>query len=158
MSFIVHRFRVTTGIYFVAAGLAVALALSPGRARSETPTPPPVTNEIRFSMTVGSAKGQVICAIFRKDGWLKAPIQSRKSGILGSEAECVFTGVSPDVYAISAFHDENDNGKLDTGLFGIPTENWCASRDAKGTFGPPSFDDAKFRYAGGVLLQRASLK
>ncbi len=26
-------------------------------------------------------------------------------------------------YAISTYHDENDNGELDSGLFGIPTED-----------------------------------
>lgn len=32
----------------------------------------------------------------------------------------------------------------------MPTEEYCASRDARGTFGPPSFDDAKFEYRGGT--------
>jgi uncharacterized protein (DUF2141 family) len=47
-------------------------------------------------------------------------------------------------YALSVIHDQNSNDKLDTGLFGIPTEGIGASNDAKGSFGPPSFDNAKF--------------
>ena len=30
-------------------------------------------------------------------------------------------------YAVACFHDANKNGKLDTGIFGIPQEGVCAS-------------------------------
>ena len=49
---------------------------------------------------------------------------------------------------MACFHDENKNGKLDTGLFGIPTEGTVVSNHAKGFMGPPSFDKAKFSFAG----------
>jgi UDP:flavonoid glycosyltransferase YjiC (YdhE family)/uncharacterized protein (DUF2141 family) len=143
--------------------LATALLLgvagtTPAHAQGAPGSSVPVTNEIRFSAPVDGSKGHVVCALFRKDGWLKTPVQWKKVGIQNQEAECVFTSVPPDVYGISAFHDENDNEKLDTNFLGIPTESWCTSRDAKAYFGPPSFDDAKFRYAGGVMRQRSSLK
>lgn len=48
-------------------------------------------------------------------------------------------------YAVAVFHDENDNRALDTGWFGIPTEGLGASNDAQGSFGPPDFEDARFR-------------
>ncbi len=47
-------------------------------------------------------------------------------------------------WAVSVWHDVNDNQKLETGLFGIPKEPMGVSNDAKGRFGPPKFDDAKF--------------
>jgi len=49
-------------------------------------------------------------------------------------------------YAISTFQDLNDNGVLDTGAFGIPTEPYGFSRNATGAFGPPTFDDAAFNH------------
>jgi uncharacterized protein (DUF2141 family) len=49
---------------------------------------------------------------------------------------------------VACFHDETRNGKLDTGLFGIPTEGTVASNRAKGFMGPPPFDKAKFSFAG----------
>jgi uncharacterized protein (DUF2141 family) len=49
-------------------------------------------------------------------------------------------------YAIAAYHDKNRNGKLDKGFFGIPTENYGFSNNARGTFGPPDFNDAKFEF------------
>ncbi|MDR1437149.1 MAG: DUF2141 domain-containing protein, partial [Candidatus Symbiothrix sp.] len=51
-------------------------------------------------------------------------------------------------YAVSIFHDENDNGKLDTGVFGIPKERTGNSNNARGSYGPPKFDDCKFTVSG----------
>jgi uncharacterized protein (DUF2141 family) len=53
-----------------------------------------------------------------------------------------FLNLKPGRYALSVFHDENGNGKLDTNLLGIPTERYGFSRDAHGSFGPPDFDAA----------------
>ena len=145
-------------ILLVSVALAAAASGGTVRADPPSPSPIPVTNEIRFSAPVDGSKGHMICALFRKEGWLKTPVQWRKAPIHDRQAECVFTSVAPDVYAISAFHDENDNEKLDTNFLGIPVESWCTSRDAKAYFGPPSFDDAKFRYTGSVMRQRSSLK
>jgi uncharacterized protein (DUF2141 family) len=48
----------------------------------------------------------------------------------------------------TAMHDENGNGTMDRGMFGIPKEGFGASRGAHGAFGP-KFADARFDYAGG---------
>ncbi len=47
-------------------------------------------------------------------------------------------------YAVRVFQDENNNGKLDTGLFGIPKEPWGLSNNVKAVFGPPKFEDMLF--------------
>ncbi len=60
----------------------------------------------------------------------------------------VITGLPPGHYAVSAFHDENGNGKLDTNLLGVPTEGYGFSNDARGRFGPPAFDAAAMTLDG----------
>lgn len=45
-------------------------------------------------------------------------------------------------YAVNAFHDENDNGELDTNLVGIPTEGYGFANDPDSSFGPPDFEAA----------------
>ena len=40
--------------------------------------------------------------------------------------------------------DANENEKLDTNFLGIPKEQFGFSNDAKGSFGPPSFESASF--------------
>lgn len=59
-------------------------------------------------------------------------------------AEHTFNPKAPGVYVISAYHDDNDNGRLDFDDQGIPFEAIGNSRNAVGEFGPPSFDQTKF--------------
>jgi len=56
----------------------------------------------------------------------------------------VFRNLAPGNYAVGVYQDENDNQKLDKGMFGIPKEPYGFSNDARGTAGPPEFRDARF--------------
>lgn len=56
----------------------------------------------------------------------------------------VFHNVTPGKYAVRFFLDENNNRKLDKGMFGVPKEGWGCSNDVKGTFGPPKFEAMLF--------------
>ncbi|MGF1480932.1 MAG: DUF2141 domain-containing protein [Cyanophyceae cyanobacterium] len=50
-------------------------------------------------------------------------------------------------YAITVFHDENEDGKLNTGIFGIPKEGFGFSDDPMILGGPPSFKQASFFFS-----------
>lgn len=52
-----------------------------------------------------------------------------------------FQDLKPGRYALSGFHDENDNGVFDTNVFGLPKEGFVFSRDCRPRFRPPAFDD-----------------
>ena len=116
------------------------------------------TNVIRFKTYVGNDAGVVRCGIFTEQGWLKDPVKPALASIHGKVALCIFDELPKGVYGISAFHDENKNGKLDTNIVGYPTEEYCASRNARNTFSAPSFPDAKFKYSGGTLELEARMK
>jgi len=62
------------------------------------------------------------------------------------EAQYIFEGLPYGIYAIKTFHDENNNGELDTNFLGIPSENYGFSNNAKGSFGPASWEDAQFKF------------
>jgi len=98
-----------------------------------------------------SSKGKVGCALFTGPrGFPKDPNAASQRlwcKIDQGAATCAFEPVAAGTYAVACFHDENDNGKIDTGLFGIPTEGTVVSNHAKGTFGPPKYDDAKFAFS-----------
>ena len=51
-------------------------------------------------------------------------------------------GIPPGRYAVQAYHDEDGDGRLRRGLFGIPAEAIGFSRDARVRLGAPSFEDA----------------
>ena|GEM_PF-883542 len=52
----------------------------------------------------------------------------------------------PGTRAVRLFHDENSNGKLDTNLFGIPTEGYGFSNNPRSRFGEPDFEDRLFEH------------
>ncbi len=64
----------------------------------------------------------------------------------------------PGHYAVSAYHDENSNGELDTNLFGLPVEAYGFSGSTRGSFGPPDFSTAAFTYDGSPLHLRVILE
>jgi uncharacterized protein (DUF2141 family) len=70
--------------------------------------------------------------------------EQKKITIEGTTATAVFTGVEPGTYAISVTHDENNNGKMDTGFMGKPKEGYGASNNPKNKMSAPSFDQCKF--------------
>jgi uncharacterized protein (DUF2141 family) len=130
---------------FLAASL---LGTSPGLADS-----PPSTFAFSVRLTnLRNNKGKVGCSLysgprgFPKDA--AAAIQNRWCPIDGSSSTCRFDPIAQGTYAVACFHDENGNGKLDTGLFGIPIEGTVVSNRAKGSLGPPKYDDAKFAFTG----------
>lgn len=52
--------------------------------------------------------------------------------------------IQPGKYAFKYFHDENKDEKLTTNFVGMPKEGFGFSNNAKGKFGPPSFDEMLF--------------
>ena len=48
------------------------------------------------------------------------------------------------IYAIGYYIDANENQKLDTNFIGVPKEEYGFSNNARGAFGPPSFESASF--------------
>ncbi len=53
-----------------------------------------------------------------------------------------FTNLTPGVYALVAYHDENANGKLDLLLGMFPTEGWGLSNNPA-VLGPPKFESSR---------------
>ncbi len=92
-------------------------------------------------------KGKVFLALSdRAESFLKKGEGTKGANavVQNKKATIFFKGLKKGNYAVSFFHDENDNKIMDTKIFGIPKEPYGFSNNAKGFMGPPSFDDAKF--------------
>jgi uncharacterized protein (DUF2141 family) len=63
-------------------------------------------------------------------------------------AQVVFADLRAGVYAVSVFHDENMNERLDKNFMGVPKEGYGASNNPKKKMGPPNFNEAKFQLSG----------
>ncbi len=86
----------------------------------------------------------------------KDPKAVKRSIAAGSGA-VRFTGLGPGGYALSVFHDENRNGKLDT-FVGIPREGFGFSQNPVVRFGPPRFDQVRFNLPGGFTPQSVRMQ
>ena len=68
---------------------------------------------------------------------------SKTVPIKGTSVTVVFPNVAPGTYAVSVTHDENSNGKMDTGFLGKPKEGYGASNNPQNKLSAPSFDQCK---------------
>lgn len=110
---------------------------------SQTPT-------AKISVSIDNprgTKGAVLCAIFDTATGFpgRSPVAAHNAKAIfeKGKATCEFT-VSPGQWAVSVLHDENGNGEMDTGLFGVPKEGYGASNNVLPTLTPPKFEDARF--------------
>ena len=107
-----------------------------------------------LQVTVGNirtAAGHIRVAVCTRESFLKAdcPFHGTAPARAGSVVVTVH-GVPPGAYAVQAFQDEDDSGRIKRSLLGIPKEGFGFSRDAPANFGSPSFANAAFQVAPGV--------
>jgi uncharacterized protein (DUF2141 family) len=98
-----------------------------------------------------STEGQVLVAVYdRAEVWLRgAPLTAvRAKAEAGSVTVTLADLPEGAVVAISALQDLNGNGRMDKNAMGMPIEPYGFSRDAAGSFGPPSFETAKITVSG----------
>jgi uncharacterized protein (DUF2141 family) len=94
--------------------------------------------------------GTALVALYNKStGFMKKePLRNASEIIKSTQLTMQFDSLGKGNYAIAIIHDENGNGILDKNDIGIPLEGYGFSNDARGTFGPPEYKDAKFWFAG----------
>jgi len=95
--------------------------------------------------------GKVAISIHNGDdgfpGGEETMVQAKYASIKDGMAIAEFDNLPFGEYAVSTFHDENENEELDTNWIGIPKEGTAASNNAKGKMGPPKYEDAKFDFS-----------
>jgi len=99
---------------------------------------------------VQAGKGQIMLALYDSaEKFLRHA--SRTMAVPAAEAavQIKVEGLPPGDYAVSLYQDLNSNNKLDTYVFGIPSEPYAFSNNAAGNFGPPTFDAARITIPSG---------
>ena len=95
--------------------------------------------------------GRTDSAIPESFSYYDQVLDERVVPVTGVEMLVELEHVPPGRYIVAVSHDANSNRIMDTGWFGIPTEAYGFSRGARGTFGPPGFEDGAFDFAGGRM-------
>ena len=95
---------------------------------------------------VEHTEGQMRFALFgTPEGFPSDPVTAEKVETLTIEGSTVVWDagdVPTGTWAVSVLHDENGDGAMATDWMGRPAEGWGVTNDARGSFGPPSFEDA----------------
>lgn len=121
--------------------LAILLSLS-AAAAGQTSFP-----SVRVHVTGAQpAAGPVEVTLFDSaESFMREPFR-QQSGQVSEAGEfiTVFDDLPAGEYAAVVVHDENDNGRLDSGFLGMGSEPYGFSNGADTWFGWPAFEEAKF--------------
>ena len=146
----------------VASGMAVATLSAPVGARADSSTGL-LTLDVRG---IARPQGQVCVALFTSaKGFPGASENALRSQCLpasGASTEGVLSLTLSHLpvgrFAAAVFHDENGDGKLNTGIFGIPKEDFGFTGNPTVRMGAPSFDECSFELGTQDLETRIALK
>ena len=92
---------------------------------------------------IEKSNGTVLVAVYDSIHFMKQPLYYGMAKVEqdAEEVTVVIENIVPGNYAVAVYHDENDNGKLDAGAYGIPIEKYGFSNNAAGSMGPPAFQE-----------------
>ena len=107
-----------------------------------------------------STQGKVMIAVYDSaQGWASGkPFRVAMASAADAPPAAKIVALPPGTYAVRAFQDVDDNGKMGVNPFGLPVEPYGFSRDAQPNMGPPSFDAAAFEVKAGANAQAIHLK
>ena len=141
--------------------LLLVLVLAAWRWSPEEPAgspPPAVTNGTAPAVSDGAlrvvlrgvdaARGRAALALFGDEAAFAADRPLRSVRLAPGVAAWEVEGLPAGTYAVKAYQDLDDDGRLDKGAFGVPAEPYGFSNGARGTFGPPDFAEASFAFDG----------
>ena len=141
--------------YPLLLGLVLSFSVSAFAAAQDSNAKP--ANELVVNVSnIQNTDGRIGCTLFSKeDGFPSEPEKADKrvwAQHKSDKATCKFRNVKPGEYAVAVMHDEDKNGELNTSMVGRPQEGWGVSKNAPPRrFGPPKYEDAKLKYAGGQV-------
>jgi len=95
---------------------------------------------------IKDTKGTIAIGLFNKrKGFLKDAQRYKgvRHRIHGHTVRYTFASLPAGTYAVSIYHDHNNNGALDRNFLGIPKEGYGVSNNPR-VFGKPTFDQCKF--------------
>jgi uncharacterized protein (DUF2141 family) len=116
------------------------LLLTPGPV-----LPPPAQPTLTINVqNMRQQSGRICVALYTSGEGFPGgkPKELRRVPVKGEVQQISFT-VEPGDYAVAIFQDVNDNGKLDTRLFGIPKEPYGFSNNFHPRLSAPKFSDCR---------------
>jgi uncharacterized protein (DUF2141 family) len=101
-------------------------------------------------------KGEIIVGVFSSESaFLKegAAVKNYSIKVNKDAATFTITDLPKGEYAISMYHDENSDNKMNTSFIGIPKEAYGFSNNVKPKMSAPKYQDCKFTFSEDKTLQ-----
>jgi uncharacterized protein (DUF2141 family) len=119
--------------------------------------------ELRLSLeNIQEPRGSIYIAVYDNHADFLSEVKMRDKKIIpvssAGSLEVVFSNLTAGNYAISCFHDLNGNGKIDTNMFGVPTEPYGFSNNVWPGFRAPYWEEASFKLHSSKELKQIFLK
>jgi uncharacterized protein (DUF2141 family) len=152
----INPINLKRGILALLGVLAISATVPPASAEQSTIT-------VNIS-GVRSQKGNVVVCLWSKENkdfpFCSSATAYKSTSLKADNSSLVatFQNIPSGEYALSAFHDENGNGKLDTNWMGMPKEGMAAANMNKeknqnqSRRERPSFDKMKFTLNGSTTV------
>lgn len=108
-----------------------------------------------------STKGELRVAVFdSKNGFPNHAdaMYTVEFSLSDQSTDFELKGLPPGQYAVAVYHDKNGDDVMNKGAFGIPSESYGFSNNARGTFGPPKFSEASRTFEVGRQVLQINLK
>lgn len=113
-------------------------------------------NSLTIRVTgIDNPSGKLYVALFdSKVPFLSSRAKGEIVAINKNDTDVVFDNLENGYYAVTLFQDENNNGKLDLGDYGIPIEKYGFSNNIDPSIisRPPTFDECKFEVNGDTTI------
>ncbi|MHA1598623.1 MAG: DUF2141 domain-containing protein [Alphaproteobacteria bacterium] len=94
---------------------------------------------------IASDRGAVVVTVYATEqDFLGDGLVTLKRPARPGRMAFLFKGLTPGDYTASAYHDENGDDEMNTGLFSIPLEPYGFSNDARVRLAPPRYEEAVF--------------
>ena len=101
--------------------------------------------------------GSIMVALTDKAGYESGNAVRGAMAVVDSDiVTLTFENIPTGTYALRMYHDADGNGELNANAFGIPTEPFAFSNNAKGVMGPASWEDAQFTHGPDGTTQNIS--
>ena len=69
-----------------------------------------------------------------------------------------FDRLAPGSYAVTVYHDQNDNRRFDKNWVGVPREPWGVSNNVRPRLRAPTFEEARLELEPGEQVVRISVR
>ncbi|MCC5660425.1 DUF2141 domain-containing protein [Nostoc sp. XA010] len=97
-------------------------------------------------------QGQVCASVFASSEGFPSDrdrgLQKQCTKISGTPLPITFANLKAGSYAVAVFHDQNNDGTLNSNVLGIPSEGFGFSRNPEIRTRAPKFSEAAFLVAG----------